>query len=60
MQCQLGLEKAREIGLEKVLITCDDNNIGSIKIIETCGGVLENKIVTADSPIPKRRYWVTL
>jgi predicted acetyltransferase len=60
LQCQLGLEKAREMGIERALITCDDTNIGSIKIIEACGGVLENKIVTADSPIPKRRYWVTL
>ncbi len=60
LQCQLGLEKAREIGLERVLITCDDSNIASAKIIEACGGGLENTIVLPDSPIPKRRYWITL
>lgn len=60
MQCQLGLEKARELGLERVLITCDDTNTASSKIIEAVGGVLEDTIITEDSPIPKRRYWVDL
>lgn len=37
---KLGLEKAKEIGLKEVLITCDKSNIGSKKIIETSGGEL--------------------
>lgn len=60
LQCQLGLEKARELGLDQVLITCNDDNVASYRIIEAVGGVLEDKIVTSDSPIPKRRYWVNL
>lgn len=30
----LTLQKARNIGLKKVLLTCDDDNTGSVKIIE--------------------------
>lgn len=42
---KLGLEKAKELGLkDKVLIICDDDNIGSYKIIEKNGGILENKV----------------
>lgn len=31
---KLALEKARSMGIEKVLITCDDNNIGSARVME--------------------------
>ena len=60
---ELGLEKARELGLSnKVLITCNDDNIGSYKIIEKNGGVLENKIEhEIDNEIYLiRRYWIAL
>ena len=30
------------LGLEKILITCDKNNIASKRTIESCGGILEN------------------
>lgn len=55
------LIKAKEKGLDKVLVTCDETNIGSRKIIEKCGGVLENIISgeTADSP-KKCRFWINL
>ena len=60
---ELGLQKAREIGLtDKVLVTCDDDNIGSIKVIEHNGGVLENKVknVIDEEEILTRRYWIKL
>ena len=55
------LIKAREKGLEKVLITCDETNVGSRRIIEKCGGVLENIIdgEKADGP-RKCRFWISL
>jgi Acetyltransferase (GNAT) domain len=31
---RLGLQKAKELGLQRVLVTCDEDNIGSKKIIE--------------------------
>lgn|SRR5487761_2069842 len=45
----------RDLGVEKALITCDDQNIGSRKVIEKCGGVLEN-IVENDRGERLRRY----
>jgi predicted acetyltransferase len=56
---RLGLEKARDLGLRRVLVTCDETNIGSKKIIEYNGGVFENA-VEAESPIKKLRYWIDI
>lgn len=56
----LSLPIAKELGIVKALVTCDDNNIGSIKTIEANGGKLENKVsVGTDKPL-KRRYWIHL
>lgn len=52
----LCLLKAKEMGLEKVLLTADDDNLGSVKTILSLGGVLENKI-TEDGAIIGR-YWI--
>jgi predicted acetyltransferase len=57
---RLGLEEAREIGLQRVLITCDDTNVASAKIIEANGGVLENTVLLFGRTIPTRRYWIAL
>lgn len=60
---KLGLEKAKEIGLkDKVLITCDDDNIGSSKVIENNAGILENKVENEveGEKILTRRYWIEL
>lgn len=58
---RLGLEKAKELVKEEnILITCDDDNIGSYKIIESNGGVLENKVenTDGDEKFITRRYWI--
>jgi|CXWL01.1.fsa_nt_gi predicted acetyltransferase len=55
---QLALKKAKLIGLKRVLVTCDDDNIPSQKIIESNGGKLRDKI-THDSKLI-RRYWISL
>ena len=49
---------ARSHGVDRVLITCDDANTGSLTVIERCGGVLENRVTHPDSGITVRRYWV--
>ena len=41
---QLALLKAKALGINKVLITCDETNIASKKIIEASDGVFENSI----------------
>jgi predicted acetyltransferase len=47
-----------ELGIGRVLVTCDDDNVGSIRTIEKNGGVLENVLTSPDLQKPKRRYWI--
>ena len=56
------LKKAREIGLDRVLITCDNDNFGSAKVIEKNGGVFENIVdnIIDEKPIKTKRYWINL
>jgi predicted acetyltransferase len=42
---------ARDLGITIALITCDLDNVGSRRVIETNGGVLE------DERNGKKRYW---
>jgi predicted acetyltransferase len=56
----LTLEKARERGLHRVLITCDTDNIGSGKIIRKHGGVFDSEVISHHSGKPVSRYWITL
>ena len=49
---------ATRLGIRRVLVTCDDDNVGSIKTIEKCGGVLEGIATGPDLRVPKRRYWI--
>jgi len=44
--------------LDSVLITCDDDNAASARVIEKHGGVLED--VRETSIGLKRRYWIAL
>ena len=60
LQLRLGLEKARELGLARVLVTCDDDNLPSAKIIEANGGVLSGKAISPESGVPVRQYWIEL
>lgn len=50
----LALGPAAELGLGRVLLTCDEDNAGSRRTIESNGGVYE------DSRNGKRRYWIEL
>ena len=54
------MEKARELGLHRVLVTCDEDNIGSKKIIEHNGGKLENALEIEGEPVRKLRYWIDI
>jgi predicted acetyltransferase len=49
---------ARSIGIDRVLVTCDNDNAGSIRAIEANGGVLENIIELDSFPAGVRRYWI--
>ena len=53
------LQIARQkLGLTRVLVTCDDDNVGSIRTIETNGGVLESVVNSPYADKPTRRYWI--
>ena len=45
------------LGVSEVLITCDEDNAGSIRVIESQGGILENTVEFEG--ILKRRYWIS-
>ena len=51
------LERIHALGVDPVLVTCDDDNVGSATVIERAGGVLEN-IVDNESGTQTRRYWI--
>ena len=47
-----------DLGLKRVLLTCDDDNVGSIRTIEKSGGVFEGVVADPEMAKPKRRYWI--
>jgi predicted acetyltransferase len=58
---RMALQIAREkCGIDRFLVTCDDDNVASIRTIEENAGVLENTVRGPDLEKPKRRYWVEL
>ena len=56
----LALEECRGLGLERVLVTADADNLASIRIIEANGGRLEDEIGSPFGGGRLRRYWITL
>ena len=54
----LALEECRKLGMDRVLMVCDSDNIGSARSIIKNGGVLENEIMTEGSIV--QRYWIDL
>ena len=48
----LGVLRCAELGIDRVLVTCDDDNVASARTIERNGGVHE------DTRNGKRRYWI--
>ncbi len=52
----LGLVKARALGISEILVTCNKENIGSAKIIQNNGGILENEMMEENTIV--QRYWI--
>lgn len=44
--------------MDRALLTCDEDNLGSSTVIERCGGVLDPEWPRTDEARPKRRYWI--
>lgn len=56
---RLALEECKKIGIDRVLMVCYKDNIGSAKSIKNNGGILENEI-PADNGKIDQRYWISL
>lgn len=57
---KMALPFCREIGLDKVLITCIDGNIGSEKTILANDGVYESTIHEPNENVDLKRFWIKL
>ena len=55
----LALEECKKLGINKVLMVCNKENIASAKTIINNGGILENEILSEKGTI-EQRYWINL
>lgn len=55
---RLNLENCRQLGLNKVMVTCSRDNPASERTIQGCGGVLEKEVLVDGEWI--KRYWITV
>lgn len=58
-QIRLALLECKKLGLHKVLITCNKNNLASARTIVKNGGVLENELEKSEQEI-FQRYWIEI
>ena len=54
---RLALFECKKLGIHRVLMCCNKDNIGSAKSIVRNGGILENEIISKDGDIVQR-YWI--
>lgn len=59
LQLRLLLKEAATPGIKRALITCDEDNIASARVIEKNGGVYRDTVVVMIGGRPRRtkRYW---
>lgn len=55
-----GLSLAAQFGFSRVLCVCDEDNFASEKVIQHCGGALENKLYDPEEQVSVKRYWISL
>jgi len=55
---RLALKKARALGIKKVLVTCDQTNLASKRVIEKNGGVYEGKAKNPEKLGYTLRFWI--
>lgn len=52
-----GFEVTKGLGIQRVWVTCEDDNVVSRRIIEGAGGVYESSYFSVDGATLTRRYW---
>jgi predicted acetyltransferase len=55
----LTLDKTKELGIQKVLVVCDEGNVASEKTILNNGGIPDTSYVEEDGNIVKR-FWIQI
>ena len=55
---KIALEKCKELKIKKVLITCDEDNIASEKVILSANGKFED--IRSFEGKNKKRFWIEL
>lgn len=55
----LALKECKKLGIERVLMCCQKDNIGSAKSIINNDGILENEVLDEDDVLTQR-YWIDL
>jgi predicted acetyltransferase len=53
------VQRLAAVGVGRVLVTCDEGNVGSARTIEANGGVLEDLVDVGEGRPRKRRYWIS-
>ncbi len=56
----LALDKAKEKGIDRVLMVCDKSNRASAKTIIANGGILENEVYDVTDHEIIQRFWIDL
>ena len=54
----LALDECKKLGIKKVLMVCDKENVGSVKSITNNGGILETEQM--ENGKTEQRYWIDL
>jgi predicted acetyltransferase len=47
----------RQEGIDRLLVVCNESNLGSAAVIERCGGEFERSVLSGDGNMI-RRYWI--
>ncbi len=55
---QKGIPTLNYMGIDRALVTVDPNDKASIKLVEFCGGVLEDELPETDKFPARLRYWL--
>ena len=56
----LCMDKCRDFGLDRLLLTCNTLNEGSRRTILSCGGVFERLAPNPEEDAVEERYWIEL
>ena len=57
---RLVLQRAKALGIDRALVTCDKKNLASARVIVKNGGVLESEVPREGEEIIIQRYWIRI